>query len=64
MINSMNLALVHLLIKKGLNVFVFDEFFTEDEIKKLNLRPIVPEDADLVFDCFKLTLEFPTGKIH
>ena len=59
LINSMNLALVHLLIKKGLNVFVYDELFTEDEIKKLNLRPIEPEKADLVFDCFKLTLELP-----
>jgi len=61
LINSMNLALVHLLIKKGLNVFVYDELFTEDEIKKLNLRLIQPKDADLVFDCFTLTLEHPTG---
>jgi UDP-N-acetyl-D-mannosaminuronic acid dehydrogenase len=60
LINSMNLALVHLLIKKGLNVFVYDELFTEDEIKKLNLRLIEPKDADLVFDCFTLKLEHPT----
>jgi UDP-N-acetyl-D-mannosaminuronic acid dehydrogenase len=59
LINSMNLALAHLLIKKGLNVFVNDELFTEDEIKKLNLRSIEPEDADLVFDCFTLKLELP-----
>lgn len=57
LINSMNLALVKLLMKKGLNVFVYDELFTQDEINGLNLRFIKPEDADLVFDCFKLTME-------
>ncbi|VVB97655.1 UDP-N-acetyl-D-mannosamine dehydrogenase [uncultured archaeon] len=59
LINSMNLALAYLLVKKGLNVFVYDELFTEDELKKLDLRLIEPKDADLVFDCFTLRLELP-----
>ena len=57
LINSMNLALVKLLMKKGLNIFVYDDLFTKDEIEGLDLMFIKPEDADLVFDCFKLTME-------
>lgn len=52
--HSRNLALARLLIKKGLNVFVYDEMFSRDEIEKLGLRWIEPEEADVVFDSFGL----------
>ncbi len=58
LINSMNLALVKLLMKKGLNVYAYDELFTKEEVEKLGLKFIEPGDAELVFDCFELTLKF------
>ncbi len=57
LINSINLALVKLLMKKGLNVYAYDELFTREEIEEMGLRFIEPEDADLVFDCFKLVIK-------
>lgn len=57
LINSMNLALVKLLMKKGLNVYAYDELFTKDEIEGMGLRFIEPVDADLVFDCFELVIK-------
>ncbi len=56
LINSMNLALVKLLVKKGLNVYAYDELFTREEIEKMDLKFIDPRDADVVFDCFKLAI--------
>jgi UDP-N-acetyl-D-mannosaminuronic acid dehydrogenase len=56
LINSMNLALVKLLVKKGLNVYAYDELFTREEIEKMDLKFIEPKDADVVFDCFKLAI--------
>ncbi len=55
--HSRNLALVKLLMRKGLNVYVYDELFTEDEVGEMGLMWIEPEDADLVFDCFGLKME-------
>ncbi len=57
LINSMNLALVKLLMKKGLNVYAYDELFTREEIEEMGLRFIELEDADLVFDCFELVIK-------
>ncbi len=57
LINSMNLALAKLLMKKGLNVYVYDELFTKEEIEGMGLKFIEPKDADIVFDCFKLEIE-------
>lgn len=57
LINSMNLGLVKLLMKKGLSVYAYDELFTREETEKVGLRFIKPEDADIVFDCFKLAIE-------
>jgi UDP-N-acetyl-D-mannosaminuronic acid dehydrogenase len=55
--NSINLALVKLLMKKGLNVNVYDELFTEEEIEKMGLTFMEPEDADIVFDSFGLVIK-------
>jgi UDP-N-acetyl-D-mannosaminuronic acid dehydrogenase len=52
--HSRNLALAKFLMEKGLNIFVYDEMFNKEEIEKLGLRWIKPEDADVVFDAFKL----------
>ncbi len=57
LINSINLGLVKLLMKKGLNVYAYDELFTRAEIEEMGLRFIEPKDADIVFDCFKLAVE-------
>ena len=43
-----------LLEKKKLDVYVYDEMFTEEEIKEMNLKFAYPDDADIVFDTFKL----------
>ena len=52
--HSRNMALSRLLVKKGLSVFVRDELFSENEIEALGLKAMKPEDADVVFNCFKL----------
>ncbi|MCW3133898.1 MAG: nucleotide sugar dehydrogenase [Methanophagales archaeon] len=55
--NSRNLALAKLLSEKGLNIYVYDQFYSSEEVWEMGLRWIEPEDADLVFDSFRLTLE-------
>ncbi|RLG24785.1 nucleotide sugar dehydrogenase, partial [Methanosarcinales archaeon] len=57
--HSRNLALVKLLMEKGLDVSVHDELFTGEEIEGMGMRSGKPDDSDLVFDCFGLT--FWTG---
>ena len=54
--HSRNLALVKLLADKGVDVFVYDELFTKDEVLKLGLKWGNPEEADLLFEPFKLVL--------
>ncbi len=55
--HSRNLALAKLLSEKGLNVYVYDELFSKEEVGEMGLKYLEPEDADLVFDSFRLTLE-------
>ena len=57
MVNSINLALVKLLMIKGLNVNVYDELFTKEEIKNMGLMFMEPKDADVVFDSFSLVIK-------
>ena len=52
--HSRNLALAKLLSEKGLNVYVYDELFSREEIEEMDLRYLDPEKADLIFDSFKL----------
>ena len=52
--NSRNLALAKLLIKKGLDVYAYDELFSRDEVEKMGVRWIEPDEADIIFDCFEL----------
>jgi len=59
--HSRNLALVRLLVGKGLNVSVYDELLERDEIERMGLRSGKPDDADLIFDCFELTLRSREG---
>ena len=54
--NSRNLALVKLLQKKDINVYVYDDLLSEDEIKMMNLKFSYPNDADIVFDAFNLEI--------
>lgn len=54
--HSRNLALAKLLMEKGLNVFVYDEMFSKEEIEKLGLKWIDPEEADVIFDPFELKI--------
>jgi len=55
--HSRNLALAKLLMERGLDVYVYDELYSREEMGEMGLRWIEPEDADLVFDSFRLTLE-------
>jgi UDP-N-acetyl-D-mannosaminuronic acid dehydrogenase len=54
--HSRNLALVKLLMKKGMDVYVYDEFFGKEDIERMSLKPINPDEADFVFDCFTLEI--------
>ncbi|NKQ39038.1 MAG: nucleotide sugar dehydrogenase [Methanosarcinales archaeon] len=55
--HSRNLAIIKLLGDKGLNVFGFDEMFSKKEFEKMGLKSMNPQNADIVFDCFKLTFD-------
>ena len=55
--HSRNLALVNLLMEKGLNVSVYDELFSEEELEKMGLSEISPDEADLIFDSSELMME-------
>ena len=59
--HSRNLVLAKILMEKGLDVYVYDEMFSREEIKAIGLRFIEPKDADLIFDCFELKIE-PRGE--
>jgi len=50
--HSRNLALANLLMEKGLDVYVYDELFIEEEILEMGLKFIEPVEADFVFDSF------------
>ncbi len=52
--HSRNLALAKLLAEKGLDVGVYDELFTPEEVEELGLKWREPKEADVVFDCFEL----------
>ncbi|RZN37487.1 MAG: nucleotide sugar dehydrogenase [Methanosarcinales archaeon] len=54
--HSRNLALAKFLMEKGLDVYVYDEMFAEEEILELGLKFIEPVDADFVFDSFQLVM--------
>jgi UDP-N-acetyl-D-mannosaminuronic acid dehydrogenase len=55
--HSRNLALSRLLAEKGLDIYVFDPLQSREELEAKGLRFMRPEDADLVFDPFELSLE-------
>ena len=55
--HSRNLALARLLLKKGLDAYVYDPLLSGEEVVKLGFRHIEPEQADLVFDPFELKFE-------
>ena len=54
--HSRNLALAKLLAEKGLNVGVYDEMFSKEEVEKLGLKWMEPNNADVVFDPFELKI--------
>ena len=60
--HSRNLALVRLLMEKGLNAYVYDPLLSKEEVERMGLRHIEPEKADLLFDPFLLRFENPDGK--
>jgi UDP-N-acetyl-D-mannosaminuronic acid dehydrogenase len=43
-------------MEKGLDVYVYDELFAEEEILGMGLKFIEPVEADFVFDGFKLVM--------
>jgi UDP-N-acetyl-D-mannosaminuronic acid dehydrogenase len=57
--HSRNMALVKLLIEKGLDARVHDPLLTRAEIQEKGFKYIEPEDADLIFDPFALSFEMP-----
>ena len=59
--HSRNLALAMLLGEKGLDVYAFDLLLAEKEVRDLGLQWIRPEEADLVFDSFRLCCKIGPG---
>jgi UDP-N-acetyl-D-mannosaminuronic acid dehydrogenase len=55
--HSRNLALASYLKEKGLNVFVYDEMYSKEEIEELGFRFDRPENADIIFHSYKLKIE-------
>ncbi|MBO8183225.1 MAG: nucleotide sugar dehydrogenase [Archaeoglobus sp.] len=55
--HSRNLALAEYLKAKGLNVFVYDELFSKEEIEDLGFNYDEPEKADVVFHSYDLRIE-------
>ncbi len=53
--HSRNMLIATLLMAQGLNVFVYDELFTANEVEEIGLNWIEPREADLIFDCYGLT---------
>jgi len=56
--HSRNFALAKLLVEKGLNTFVYDEMLGREEVEKLGLKWIKPNEADVVFDTFELKTQW------
>ena len=56
--HSRNLTPAKKLLEKGLNAYAWDELMPKEEVEEKTLRWIYPREADLVFDCFTLTVEF------
>ena len=56
--HSRGLAIVEHLKNKGLYVGAYDEMFSQEELREMGILPMLPEEADVVFDTFKL--EFHT----
>jgi UDP-N-acetyl-D-mannosaminuronic acid dehydrogenase len=59
--HSRNLALARLLAEKGLDVYAFDPLLAEEEVRELGLQWLRPEEADLVFDSFRLCCQIGPG---
>lgn len=59
--HSRNMALVRLLMEKGLDACVHDPLLSREEIEGKGFRYIEPDEADLIFDPFALTFEM-SGK--
>ena len=56
-VGSRAICLYHALREFELNVGVFDENYTKDEIEELGLRYLEPCDADMVFNTHTLELK-------
>jgi len=57
--HSRNLALVKLMMDKGLEVYAWDELMSREEVEAKGLKWLLPGDADLVFDTSTLLMEMP-----
>ena len=57
--HSRNLGLARLLMEKGLDAYVYDPLLSESDVQAKGLRYIDPQNADLIFDPFLLTLKCP-----
>jgi UDP-N-acetyl-D-mannosaminuronic acid dehydrogenase len=55
--HSRNMALVNLLLDKGLDVGVYDPLLSREEIEAKGFKYIAPSQADLIFDPFHLQFE-------
>ncbi len=57
--HSRNLGLARLLMEKGLDAYAYDPLLSEQDVQTKGLRYIEPMKADLLFDPFRLTFEYP-----
>ncbi|MCJ7570521.1 MAG: nucleotide sugar dehydrogenase [Candidatus Thermoplasmatota archaeon] len=54
---SRSIALAKYLEKLGMDVYVYDELYSKEEIEQMKLSFLTPDKADVVFDPFTLKIE-------
>ncbi|MCX6768736.1 MAG: nucleotide sugar dehydrogenase [Candidatus Micrarchaeota archaeon] len=53
---SRPLALIKIMEKKGMDVSAYDALYSKEEIERMGLRYAKPEECDIIFDPFALTI--------
>jgi len=62
--HSRGIALAKLLKEKGLKAGIYDELYSPEELDGLGLEWVQPEDADVVFDVFRLRADIRRANIR
>jgi UDP-N-acetyl-D-mannosaminuronic acid dehydrogenase len=61
--NSRNISLVKFLMEKGVDIYAYDDILEKQDVEKLGLKWLKPEDSDILFDSFNLTININQNKV-